>query len=178
MKKIALGLALALTFSLAHAKSKYEPECGVSGFDNMEVCTVKPYGVYVSNKITSLSTVAFGGIWVSGDPKNVLILINLGDMIANVDQVSFNVDGKIDHFKVDIKQNKIIRNGMLSSTSSAVFIPVEYIETMLNAKDVKYRVTTISNGYRDGSFYSEKGVATEPIKTLNSLLSHIKQQSN
>lgn len=170
MKKIALGVMLALAFSLTHAKSKYEPECKVSSFDNMEVCTVRPYGVYVSNKITSLSTVAFGGIWVSGDPKNVLILINMGDMIANVDQVSFNVDGKVDHFKVDVKQNKIIRNGMLSSTSSAVMIPVEYLETMLNAKDVKYRVSTISNGYREGSFYSEKGVATEPIKTLHALL--------
>lgn len=178
MKKIGLTLALFCVFLFpltANAKSKYEPECKISGFDNVETCVVKSYGVYVFNKNTILSSVSFGGLWTNSAPEYISLTITLGDLMANVDQVSFNIDGKIDTFPVDIRQNKIIRSGSLGTTMSAVIVPVSYLEKILSGKDVKYRVSTISNGYREGSFYSEKGIASEPIKTLKGLLDRIKK---
>jgi hypothetical protein len=178
MKKIGSVFSLISVFLISlnvYAKSKYDPECSVSGFDNVETCIVKPYGVYVFDKNTMLSTVSFGGLWVNSIPDHVSLTITLGDVMANVDKVSFNIDGEINTFPVDIRQNKITRSGNLGTTISAVIIPVDYLEKLLSGKDVKYRVSTISNGYREGSFYSEKGQASEPIKTLQGLLDIVKK---
>lgn len=175
MKKI-LVICLLILAVQAEAKNKYEPECKVSGFNNETICFVKPYGTWVDNKKTALSFVSFGGTWTSAAPKNVGLSIFYGDAATNIKSVAFNVDGNITEFNVDILSNKVSRQGRLSNTTALAIIPVDYLQQLVQAKNAKYRVLTISDGYREGSFYSVKGVASEPITTLKALLDKIQYQ--
>ncbi|ENU29459.1 hypothetical protein F991_02690 [Acinetobacter sp. CIP-A165] len=92
---------------------------------------------------------------------------------TNIKSVAFNIDGNITEFNVDILSNKVSRQGRLSNTTALAIIPVDYLQQLVQAKNAKYRVLTISDGYREGSFYSVKGVASEPITTLKALLDKI-----
>ncbi|MBC6819891.1 hypothetical protein CKK01_20845, partial [Acinetobacter baumannii] len=65
--------------------------------------------------------------------------------------------------------------GSLWKSTGVVVLPKIYIEKMLKSKNVKFRIDTVSKGYREGSFYSEKGQASEPVKTLNALMNKIKE---
>ena len=171
MKKIALfSLCLFMVTSNTQAKNKYEPDCKVSGFDNQTTCFIKPYGVWVDNKRTASSFVSFGGTWTSAVPDSMGLAIFYGDASTNIKSVSFNIDGDISEFKVDILSNKVSRQGSLANTTSLVVVPVDYVRQLVKSKNVKYRVSTITDGYTEGSFYSEKGAASEPITTLKALL--------
>lgn len=152
------------------AKNKYEPDCEVSGFNNQKTCFIKPYGVWVDNKKTALSSVSFGGTWTSAAPESVGLSILFGDAATNIKSVAFNLDGDISEFKIDILSNKVSRQGRLSNTTALAIVPVEYLRQLVQSKNAKYRVSTITDGYREGSFYSTKGVASEPINTLKALL--------
>ena len=98
------------------------------------------------------------------------LAIFYGDASTNIKSVSFNIDGDISEFKVDILSNKVSRQGSLTNTTALAVVPVDYVRQLVKSKNVKYRVSTITDGYREGSFYSEKGVASEPITTLKALL--------
>ncbi|MGA4854186.1 hypothetical protein ACPC5U_13040 [Acinetobacter haemolyticus] len=155
-KSILLGLMLALPL-VTHAKVKYEPECKVSGFDNATTCFIKPFGAWVENKKTILSFVSFGGTWTSVSPDNIGLGIFYGDALVNIESVSFNIDGKISTFKTELMSNKVSTQGRLSNTTALTIIPIEYLGEIINATEVKYRVTTISDGYREGTLNGSKG---------------------
>lgn len=172
MKKVLILAACALiAITGAQAKSKYEPDCKVSGFDNKTTCSVREYGAYVYDKPTILSSAAFGGIWVSADPDNIGLTISLGDISAILESVSINIDGDIQNIKVIPSASKSIHlGGRLWKSTGMIVVPIGYVEKILSGKSVKYRVSTVSKGYREGSFYSEKGEETEPLKSLRALL--------
>ncbi|OUY09034.1 hypothetical protein [Acinetobacter populi] len=176
MKKILLLCVLLLSGNV-FALAKYDPVCKVSGFDNSKICSVKSYGVFVYDKPTVLSSVSIGGIWTSANPENIAITIDLGDISATIDSISFNLNGKISTFQVPLGESRAtFQGGRLWKTSAMVVVPVEFVEQLINDQTAKYRVSTVSNGYREGAFYSSKG-ETEPVKTLRLLIekSKIKQ---
>ncbi len=174
-KIILLGLSLLLS-SQVFSKDKYEPQCKVSGFDNQTICNTKEYGVYVYDRPTVLSSVSISGIWTSADPSNIGLTISLGDISSIIESVSFNIDGDIDTFEIPVRTTKSTHiGGTLWRSTGMVVLPKEYVEKMLKAKEVKYRVVTVSSGYREGSFHSKEGQETEPVKTLKALISKTKE---
>lgn len=176
MRKILLIILSLLVSAQIFAKDKYDPECKISGFDNRTICSVKEYGAYVYDKPTVLSSVSFGGVWTSADPDNIGLTFSLGDISSLIESISFNVDGEIQNFKVSIDSTKSVHmGGSLWKSTGVVVLPKIYIEKMLKSKNVKFRIVTVSKGYREGSFYSEKGQASEPVKTLNALMNKIKE---
>lgn len=176
MRKILLIILSLIVSTQILAKDKYDPECKVSGFDNRTTCSVKEYGVYVYDKPTVLSSVAFGGVWTSADPENIGLTFSLGDISSLIESISFNVDGEIQNFKVSVDSTKTVHmGGSLWKSVGVVVLPKSYIDKILNTKKVKFRIVTVSKGYREGSFYSEKGQASEPVKTLSALMKKIKE---
>ncbi|MEQ1137581.1 hypothetical protein [Acinetobacter seifertii] len=176
MRNIVLIILSLIVSTQIFAKSKYEPECKVSGFDNRTICSVKEYGVYVYDKPTVLSSVSFGGIWTSTDSDNIGLTFSLGDMSSLIDSISFNLDGEIQNFKVSIDSAKPVHmGGSLWKSTGMVVLPKNYVEKMVNSKNVKFKISTVSKGYREGSFYSEKGQPSEPVETLKALINKIKE---
>ena len=150
MKKlIFLALAASVSFSV-NAKSKFDPDCRTSGFDNTTTCSVKPFGVYVYDKKSISDTVSLGGIWTSKGVDEVAIMIEMGYISANIDQLSFNIDGQVSTFKANPKNNKVYYRGRIPFTTGLVVIPLDYLGEVVKASESKYRITTLSNGYREG----------------------------
>lgn len=168
MRKMTI-LALFLVLPIiTNAKDKFDPECKSSNFDNSKTCFIKPYGTWMDDKKSVLGFVSLGGTWVSSSPANIGLAIFYGDGIVNIDAIAFNIDGDISTFKTELMSNKSSSQGRLSNTTALVILPLDYLEKILKAKDVKYRVTTLSNGYREGSLIGLKGesLAFKALKGL------------
>ncbi|HAK15749.1 MAG TPA: hypothetical protein DCM65_05695 [Acinetobacter junii] len=172
MRKITILTLLLILPILTNAKDKYDPECKISSFDSSKTCFIRPYGAWVEDKKSVLGFVSFGGTWVSSTPNNIGLTIFYGDGIVNIDAISFNIDGDISTFKTELMSNKSSTEGRLSNTTALAIIPLDYLEKIVNGRDVKYRLTTLSDGYREGSLIGPKGESSA-FKGLKGLFKSI-----
>lgn len=133
----------------------------VSTFDEARTITVSPAPLYEKGK---WSPVPFhmGAGWSESAPDIVFLVLShsssvkSGDAYVSFRELKVNIDGEIRTFDADSTAlssgtyNKISRN-IYTESRSSIAVPLDYFRQMLEAEDVRIRISS-SSGYADATF--------------------------
>lgn len=113
------------------------------------------------------SNVFFGARWTDRAPQLVVLEVKYMHEYQNLNKLSFNVDGEI--FEAQkLNMTDLERNQYYKASKAPYVITVNQAKKILNARNAKFRITTLSGQYTDGAIVlnSDKSMAYQSINNV------------
>lgn len=113
--------------------------------------------------------VGFNG-FASGSNHDLIIAeITFINSITNLSKLYLNINGVFSEYE-PVNQHSKVNYGpytKIPMTTRGFFIPVDVVYKMKNAQSVKYRVTTISDGVREGELVRDRKLSPAAKSLIN-----------
>lgn len=168
MKKIVLSLVVAgVLLSGCTAGQMSQAKITTSQFDNSKNISAREMPALGKDKWHP-SNVFFGARWTDRAPQLIVLEVKYMHEYQNLNKLSFNVDGELfDAQKLSVLTD-IERNEYYKASKAPYVITVKQAEKILNSKNAKFRITTLSGQYTDGAIVlsGDKSMAFESIKNV------------
>ena len=168
MKKIVLSLVVAgVLLSGCTAGQMSQAKITTSQFDNSKNISAREMPALGKDKWHP-SNVFFGARWTDRAPQLIVLEVKYMHEYQNLNKLSFNVDGELfDAQKLSVLTD-IERNEYYKASKAPYVITVNQAEKILNSKNAKFRITTLSGQYTDGAIVlsDDKSMAFESIKNV------------
>lgn len=168
MKKIVLSLVVAgVLLSGCTAGQMSQAKITTSQFDNSKNISAREMPALGKDKWHP-SSVFFGARWTDRAPQLIVLEVKYMHEYQNLNKLSFNVDGELfDAQKLSVLTD-IERNEYYKASKAPYVITVKQAEKILNSKNAKFRITTLSGQYTDGAIVlsDDKSMAFESIKNV------------
>lgn len=163
MKKILLiGLALGLVGCTADQMSAATTTTAM--FDNSKNISAREMPALAQDKWHP-SNVFFGARWSDRAPDLIILEVKYMHDFQNLNTLSFNVDGEAFEAKRMNVVTDIERNQYHKASKAPYVITVEQAKKVVNSKNSKFRITTLSGSYTDGAIVlnGDKSMAYKSI---------------
>ncbi|MFN4186412.1 MAG: lipoprotein [Acinetobacter johnsonii] len=167
MKKVFLGLLAVALLSGCTSGQMSQAKITTSQFDNSKNVSAREMPALGKDKWHP-SNVFFGARWTDRAPQLIVLEVKYMHEYQNLNKLSFNVDGEIfDAQKLNVLTD-IERNQYYKASKAPYVITVEQAKKILNAKNAKFRITTLSGQYTDGAIVinSDKSMAFKSIENV------------
>jgi len=143
-------------------------------FDDSHIIEVSPTFVYEAEDSIVPSPFRLGALWTSTAPDHALLVLQYRsstsstihsgeDLYTSFERLDVNIDDDIRRF--DATRTSLSDSGVNSVSRSidtesraSVIVPLDYLETMVSAEDVRIRIIS-SSGYADSLFHIERSAA-------------------
>lgn len=175
MKKIIILLGLIL---LTACQSKYEDSLAtakktVSTFDGSVTYTSKISPSWTKSSWSN-GGVGFSGFAEQDEKKYMVAEVTFINAITNLDKLYLNIDGVIYEYEALSSQTKVTfgPSSRIPMSTRGFMIPVSTVLKLSNARSVKFRVTTLSDGSREGELVRD-GKLSSAVKSLINVASQI-----
>lgn len=165
MKKLLIAILVGGVLGGCSVDHMTRAQTNVSSFDGSKQIYSDPAGAQQASLKGGIQPVAFGARWTDKVPDQTAVQVEFFHAITNLTNLYLNIDGKIYKFDpIGVSTDfKHIHNMKISSRE--FMVPVSVLKQISAAKEVKYKVTTLSDGYREGIIISN-GKLTPAAKSL------------
>jgi len=117
--------------------------------------------------------VSFGAKWSDKEPNIVAFDVELNNATTNLEELLLNIDGKITKHSAIGALTKFGGSGNLKNSSRLFAVDVNTARKLVASRDVKFKVLTLSDGYREGILINGEQV-TPAAKSLINVIDQIK----
>lgn len=117
--------------------------------------------------------VSFGAKWSNKEPNIVAFDVELNNTTTNLQELLLSIDGQITKHSAIGTFTNFGGTGNLRNSSRLFAVDVNTARKLASSKDVKFKVVTLSNGYREGVLISGKQI-TPAAKSLINVINQIK----
>lgn len=172
MKKLVLISSILLLGGCTQAQVDKMSVAKVvtSDFDGSQTISSQTMPAYVKEG-WNLRGVSFGAHWVTSAKGYVAFDVEFNNATTNLNKLYLNIDGVISEHETLGKMTKFRNNGAYNTSTNSFIVPLSVANKILNSKNVKFKVTTLSDGAREG--YLIEGDKVTPA--AKSLINVIKQ---
>jgi hypothetical protein len=176
MKKILILISL---LALVGCQSKYEdslakPKKAVSTFDGTTTYSSKISPSW-SDGSWSSAGVGFNGFAKQGQKGYMVAEVTFINSVANLKTLYLNIDGVISEHEALDSLSKVSYgpSTRIPMSSRGFMMPVSTVDKINSAKSVTFRVTTLSDGSREGQLVRD-GKLSAAAKSLINVAEQVK----
>ena len=119
-------------------------------FDNSKNISTREMPAFAKDKWHP-SNVFFGARWSDRAPDLIILEVKYMHDFQNLNSLSFNVDGEIFEAKRMNVVTDIERNQYYKASKAPYVITIDQAKKIVNSKNSKFRITTLSGEYTDGA---------------------------
>lgn len=168
MKTVVLSFLIAgVLLSGCTAGQMSQAKITTSQFDNSKNISAREMPALGKDKWHP-SNVFFGARWTDRAPQLIVLEVKYMHEYQNLNKLSFNVDGELFEAQKLNVLTDLERNEYYKASKAPYVITVEQAKKILNARNVKFRITTLSGQYTDGAVVinSDKSMAFKSIENV------------
>lgn len=176
MKKTLIFISL---LTLASCQSKYEdslakPKKTVSTFDGTTTFSSKISPSWSEGGWSSAG-VGFNGFAKKGQTNYMVAEVTFINATSNLDKLFLNIDGAISEHEALGSPTKVSYGAStrIPMSTRGFMMPVSTVDKIKSAKSVKFRVTTLSDGAREGALVRD-GKLSAAAKSLINVADQVK----
>ena len=117
-------------------------QTAVSGFDGVKSVAIQPHGAACKGIVCPM----LGATWLDNQPNNVGFSVKLFNEIANIQSLSFNIDGEI--IKIDaLSTTSFDREVNVNVSKTSIVAPYSVLTRILQSKRTWMKVSTSKGAY-------------------------------
>ncbi|WP_414659195.1 hypothetical protein ACMHYC_10705 [Acinetobacter courvalinii] len=150
MKNKILIFIIALNLFGCTADQMSKATTTTAMFDNSKNISTREMPAFAKDKWHP-SNVFFGARWSDRAPDLIILEVKYMHDFQNLNSLSFNVDGEIFEAKRMNVVTDIERNQYYKASKAPYVITIDQAKKIVNSKNSKFRITTLSGEYTDGA---------------------------
>ncbi|MEW5968628.1 MAG: hypothetical protein AB1706_01990 [Pseudomonadota bacterium] len=170
MKKL-IFCTIALTLSgcqSTYVQSQSNAKESVNKFDGKKTLTTKMLPAWTKASWMN-GGVGFSGFASVDKPEYMVVEVTFINSISNMEKLFLNIDGQTTEYfamskPTDISFGQATRIGM---SKRGFLVPVADIKKFNNSQSVKFRVTTLSDGSREGELVRDGKLSQGATSLIN-----------